>query len=147
MRYTCVDGFLVAAPSQVLLDRAIEQRGNGYTLMRSKGFQDLLPRDGHVNVSAAVWEHLGPAIGPLAQKFAGVIDSKDAREIEAMAAESQPRLVTAYAEDDRIIIGSRGEAGLGSLLGSFISAQNLSVLSRVVEHAHEAHPQGAPQVQ
>jgi hypothetical protein len=146
MRYTFVDGYLIAAPSQVLLDRAIEQRGNGYTLTRSKEFLALLPRDGEVNVSALVWEHLGPTIGPLAERFAGVIDSKEAREIEAMAAESRPRLFTAYAEDDRIVIGSRGEAGLGSLLGSIISAQNLSVLGRIAEHAHHSDSVGAPTV-
>jgi len=144
MRYTFVDGYLVAAPSQILLDRAIEQRRNGYTLTRSPEFQALLPRDGEVNVSALVWEHLGPVVGPLAERFAGVFDSDEAREIEAMAAESQPRLVTAYAEDDRIIVGSRGEAGLGSMLGSIISAQNLSVLGRIADEAHRAHPRGEP---
>ena len=116
MRYTFVDGYLVGAPSQVLLDRAIEQRRNGYTLARSKEFQALLPRDGQVNVSAAVWQHLGPVIGPLAGRFSGIVDSEEARQIEALAAESHPRLITAYAEDDRIVIGSRGEArsGVGS---------------------------------
>ena len=39
MRYTFVDGYLIAAPSRAL-DRpqAIEQRGNGYTLTRSAAF-------------------------------------------------------------------------------------------------------------
>jgi hypothetical protein len=144
MRYTFVDGYLVAAPSQVLLDRAIEQRTNGYTLMRSAAFQELLPRDGHVNVSAAVWEHLGPTIGPLAQKFSGVIDSPQAREIQAMAEESRPHLITAYAEDSSIVVGSRSEAGLGSLLGSIISAQHLSALGRVVDQVHHAHGKETP---
>jgi hypothetical protein len=144
MRYTFVDGYLVAAPSQVLLDRAIEQRTNGYTLTRSAAFQELLPRDGHVNVSAAVWEHLGPTIGPLAQKFTGVVDSPQARELQEMAEGSRPHLITAYAEDKSIVIGSRSEAGLGSLLGSIISAHQLSALGRVVEHVHQAHEKATP---
>jgi hypothetical protein len=146
MRYTFVDGYLVAAPSRVLLDRAIEQRGNGYTLTRSSAFLALLPRDGEINVSAAVWEHLGPTIGPLAGQLSGIVNSEEAREIEAMAAESHPHLVTAYAEGDRIIVASRGEAGLGSMLGSIISAQNLSVLGRVLEHAQHEKLSGATPV-
>ena len=142
MRYTIVDGYLVAAPSRVLLDRAIEQRGNGYTLTRSSAFLDLLPRDGQINVSAAVWEHLGPTIGPLAGKLSGVVNLDEARELEAMATESRPHLVTAYAADDRIVVASRGEAGIGSMLGSLISAERLSVLGRLVEHAQHAKPQG-----
>jgi len=144
MRYTFVDGYFVAAPSQILLDRAIEQRRNGYTLTRSGGFRALLPRDGQVNVSAVVWQHLGPVIGPLAGQFAGVVDSKEARELEAMAAESHPRLITAYAEDDRIVVGSRGESGLGSVLGSIVSAHELGALGRVLERVHEANPNGVP---
>jgi hypothetical protein len=144
MRYTYSDGYLIAAPSRALLDRAIEQRGNGYSLIRSKEFLALLPRDGQVNVSAAVWENLGPTIGPIAGQISGAVDSAQAREIQAMAAESGPHLLTAYAEDDRIVVASRGEAGLGSLLGSIVSAQNLGVLDRALEHARHARAQGAP---
>jgi hypothetical protein len=143
MRYTFTGGYLVAAPSQVLLDRAIEQRRNGYTLARSKKFQDLLPRDGQVNVSAAVWQHLGPVIGPLAGRLSAVVDSKEAREIEAMASESHPRLITAYAEEDRIVIGSRGEAGIGSLLGSVVSAREIGMLGGVLDRLHHAEAKGA----
>ena len=144
MRYTFVDGYFLAAPSQVLLDQAIEQRRNGYTLTRSKAFTDLLPKDGDVNVSAAVWEHLGPSVGPLAEKLSGVVNAGQARELAAMAGESRPHLVTAYAEDDRIVVASRGESGLGSILGSIISAENLGVIGRAFQ---ELHKQGASPVQ
>jgi hypothetical protein len=39
MRYTITDGYLIAAPSRVLIDPAIEQRGNGYTLTRSSAIR------------------------------------------------------------------------------------------------------------
>jgi hypothetical protein len=144
MRYTFVDGYLLAAPSQVILDRAIEQRGNGYTLTRSKEFQALLPRDGEVNVSAAVWQKLGPVVGQLAAGVSGVVDSAEARRIEAMAAESRPHLITAYAAEDRIVVGSRGEAGIGELLGSVIATREIAMLGRLVDgQRHQqapAHP-------
>ncbi|HEX4823690.1 MAG TPA: FecR domain-containing protein [Candidatus Polarisedimenticolaceae bacterium] len=135
MRYTFVDGYLVAAPSQVMIDHAIEQRQNGYTLTRSKEFQALLPTDGEVNVSAAVWQKLGPVVGQLAGQFSAIVDSEEARRLEAMAGESRPRLVTAYAEPQRIVVGSRGEAGIGSLLGSIMSANELQMLGRLAERA------------
>ncbi len=142
MRYAFSDGYLIAAPSRVLIDRAIEQRGNGYTLTRSGPFGALLPADGHVNVSGFLWEHLGPTIGPLAAQVSGVLASADAKALADMAEESKPRLVTAYAEDDRILITSRGGAGLGSMLGSFVSAQRLGAIGEAVAAAR-AHSAGA----
>jgi ferric-dicitrate binding protein FerR (iron transport regulator) len=136
MRYTFSNGYLVAAPSRALLDQAIEQRGNGYTLTRSKDFASLLPADGQVNVSAFVWEHLGPTVGPLASQVTGIVDSDQMKSIEAMAAESHPRLVTAYAEDQKIIVNARGEDGLGSILGTIVSADSLGVLAHAVQQAH-----------
>lgn len=138
MRYTIADGYLIAAPSRVLIDRAIEQRGNGYTLTRSTEFAALLPADGHVNVSAFVWQHLGPTLGPLASKVAGALATDEMKSLEAMAGESGPRLVTVYAEDDLIVISARGDAGLGSLLGSIVSAQSLGTLEHALQHARVA---------
>lgn len=138
MRYTIANGYLIAAGSRVLIDRAIEQRENGYTLTRSKEFAALLPADGQVNMSGFVWEHLGPTVGPLASKVSGALASDQVKEIEAMAAESKPRLITASAEDDRIVIGSRGGAGLGSMLGPIESAHHLSALGSFLMRAHDA---------
>jgi len=138
MRYTFSDGYLIAAPSRALLDRAIEQRGNGYELTRSADFAALLPADGHVNLSAFLWEHMGPTIGPLASRMSGLLAGDELKSLESMASESHPRLVTAYAEDTRIVINSRSEAGLGSLLGSIVSAHSLSTLSHAWAVAHVA---------
>jgi hypothetical protein len=138
MRYTFVDGYLIAAPSRALIDLAIEQRGNAYTLTRSSAFTALLPPDGHVNLSAFVWQHLGPTVGPLASKLSGAVASDKLKQLEAMSAESAPRLVTAYAEDVRIVVISHDDAGLGSLLGSIMSADPLQTLGKVVGHARQA---------
>jgi hypothetical protein len=145
MRYTIVDGYLIAAPSRVLIDRAIEQRGNGYTLARSSEFATLLPADGHVNLSAFVWQHLGPTLGPLASKISGTLATDEMKALEAMAGESRPRLVTAYAEDNLIVVNARGDAGLGSMLGSIVSAHGLGVLGHALDHAREAGGDATPQ--
>jgi hypothetical protein len=138
MRYTIVDGYLIAAPSRALIELAIEQRRNGYTLTRANAFTALLPTDGHVNVSAFVWEHLGPTVEPLMSKLAGTVASEELTALSAIAAESGPRLGTVYAEDDRIVISSRGDAGLGSLLGSMTSGTGLGVLGKIIDHTHNA---------
>ena len=136
MRYTISDGYLIAAPSRALIDLAIQQRGNGYTLIRSAEFTALLPADGHVNVSAFGWQHMGPTLGPLASRLGGALGGEDIQRLEAMAGESRPRLVTAYAEDDRIVIDSRGDASLGSMIGSMLSAQSLGALGHAFAAAH-----------
>jgi hypothetical protein len=97
-----------------------------------------------VNVSAFVWEHLGPTVGPLASKISSALAAGEMKAIEAMAAESRPRLMTAYGEDDRIVISVRGERSLGSMLGSILSAQNLGVLSHVFEQARTPRGAAAP---
>jgi hypothetical protein len=132
MRYTVVDGYLIAAPSRARIELAIEQRGNSYTLTRSSSFTALLPSDGHVNLSAFVWEHLGPTVGPLASKLSGAVAADELKALDAISAESGPRLVIAYAEDDRIVISSHGDAGLGSLLGSVMSAHPLGTLDKIL---------------
>jgi hypothetical protein len=138
MRYTFVDGYLVAAPSRALIDLAIEQRTNGYTLTRASAFTALLPTDGQVNVSAFVWEHLGPTVDPILSRLSGTVSSEELTALSAMASESGPRLVTAYAEDDRIVISSRGEAGLSALLGQMMSGPSLGALGHVLDQAHHA---------
>jgi hypothetical protein len=138
MRYTFVDGYLIAAPSRVLIDRAIEQRGNNYTLTRSSAFTALLPADGHVNMSAFGWEHLGPTLGPLASRLSGALPANELKALQSVTTESRPHLVTAYAEDELIVISSHGEAGLGSLLDSIITAHPLGTLGSILEHARKA---------
>jgi hypothetical protein len=66
----------------------------------------------------------------------GALDTEELKSLQAMTAESSPRLVTAYAEDDRIVINSRGDAGLGSLLGSMVSADSIGTFAHVVALAH-----------
>jgi len=139
VRYTFFDGYLIAAPNRALIDLAIEQRGNGYTLTRSSAFTALLASDGHVNLSAFVWEHMGPTLGPLASMVSGALDANELKTLQSMTAESRPRLVTAYAEDDRIVINSRGDAGLGSLLGSLVSANSVGTFAHVLALAHANH--------
>ncbi len=109
--YTYVDGYLLAAASRALLDRAIQYRSTGYTLARSASFRSLLPRDPYTHFSAVVYHNLGPAIASVAEK-AGQLGV-------ALPTDVKPALFALYGEEDRIELVTNG-----SLLG--LSLNHLS---------------------
>jgi FecR-like protein len=143
LRYTIVDGYLVAAPTRGLLDRAIEQRGNGYSITRATAFTQLLPRDGDVNVSALVWQNLGPALGPIAGRLTGLLADQELQEMKAFAQGAKPSLVTFSATHDRIVLNSQGDAGFGSMLGSLVSMNQIGMMSELLHEAAEKHHEGS----
>ena len=132
--YTFADGYLVAAPSPSMVERALENRSSGYTLGRSSEFAALLPRDSPPDFSGMFYQNLGPALGPLAE-LAGSLEGlspEHRRAVQSAAGDRKPLLVTVYGEEDRIRIASgsdllaitpakllswQGPAGLASLFG------------------------------
>jgi hypothetical protein len=103
---------------------------------------DLLPRDGDVNVSALVWQNLGPSLAPAVAKLAGLIDDQQIRDLNSFASQAKPSLVTLTAKDDRIIIGAQSEPGFGSMLGSVISVNQLGLLSNMLHESAAQHHDG-----
>jgi len=112
--YVFADGYLVAAPSRALLDRAIRNREAGYSLPRSAKFASLLPRDQHANFSAMVYHALGNLLAPLAQGLKGMqgLTPEQRQTVEGAAAAATPSLVLIYDESDRLEL-----AGAGGLFG------------------------------
>ncbi len=118
--YTFSDGYLVAGPSQAIVDRALMTRASGVSLPRSTQFTSLLPRDRQVGFSAAVYRNLSPAAGPLADLLSGLGAEKKALLTQAVG--DGASLTVAYGEPDRIIVAGSTEGGffgqgLGSVLG------------------------------
>ena len=131
--YVFVDGYFVVAPTRALLAQAIQNRRNGYTLARSHRFVALLPHDGYANFSALIYQNLGSALGPLADQlkslggFVGMTEAQR-QSIEAFAANTEPSLVYAYGEPDRIRAGSTGSffgMNLDTLAGPLMIPQLL----------------------
>lgn len=113
--YTFADGYLVAAPTRALVERALGYRASGYTLTHSQDFAALLPRDRYADFSGIVYHNMGPMLGGVA----GLLNSgkglsaEQKKTVEGFAAEiGKPMLITFYGEDDRITLASTG-----SLLG------------------------------
>ena len=100
--YTYDNGFLIAGSSRDLVLRSIDLRNSGYSLVKSDKFRALLPRDGHTNFSAMVYQSLGGVLGSLAAKLANPDQQK------AIEAAGQPSLVLAYGAPDRIELASVG---------------------------------------
>ena len=114
LNYTYADGYMVAAPSRALVDRALRYRETGYTLLRSPRFTAALPADGNANFSALVYHDLAPLLEPLAKRMSGMAQSlpeEQQRALQAMAADAPPTLAYAYAQGDRIVLATNSEGG------------------------------------
>jgi ferric-dicitrate binding protein FerR (iron transport regulator) len=137
VHYVYADGYLVAAPSRALLERALQLRAAGATLVASATFRELLPADGQVNFSALVFHNLGEALAPVAGQLeraaaAAAAGAGGAAEGQAMASrfigQLRPTLAYAYGAEDRILFASSSRpsplglnlkalAGFGGIFG------------------------------
>lgn len=110
--YVFTDGYLLMAPSRVLLDRAIQTRASGNTLARSAGFLALLPHDHYPNVSALLYQNVGASLAPLVQGLGAgtTLTPQQQQAVQSLGAQLKTSLVAAYGESDRITV-----AGTGSL--------------------------------
>ena len=66
--YTFAYGYLVAAPSRALVERAIQHRDAGTSVLNSPGFKATLPEDKQANFSAMFFYNFGQAMAPLAKQ-------------------------------------------------------------------------------
>lgn len=113
LHYTYTGGYLVAAPSRALVERALKYRESGYTLLRSPRFTSTLPADGNVNFSAIFYHDLAPLLEPIAgqmEKAAKDLPEEQQRAIKATA-EAPPTLAYAYAQGDAIVFAADSEGG------------------------------------
>lgn len=108
--YTYVDSYLVAAATQGMLLRAIQNHQNGYTLTRSEKFRALLPRDSYPNFSGLIYHNVGPLIGPIAEQLKSLSGVSEAQKqsLDALQANTGAGLIFAYGEQNRIVISGTG---------------------------------------
>ena len=101
VHYTFTDGYLVAAASRALVQKAIAVRESGRNLARSSRFMELWPADGRTHVSALVYQNLAAIAG--AAGASGLIERRDqGRGLAEVVAQVKPSLVYASGEEDRI---------------------------------------------
>jgi hypothetical protein len=131
IHYTFVDGYLVMAPTEALLNRTISNRMSGISLTRSGRFTRLLPRDQRTNFSAMIYQNAGELLGLLARSSGNVSNATpdQQQQAEELAGKVEPMLVCAYGEPDRIEIASQGSAWnvlMNSFAGSLLSGPRQS---------------------
>jgi len=112
--FTTIDGYLVAAPSQALIDQSIAYRAADVTLAGSGVFQALLPDNGYSDCSALVYRDLGSLIDAIPPEMLGELEFAD-----ALSDGLSQGLVCVFGEDDRITASATGGSliGLASTLG------------------------------
>jgi hypothetical protein len=144
VNYTFVDGYLVAAPSRVLIGEAIARRAQHLGLPESPKFTALLPADGNANFSAIAYQNLGSVVGPLANTLGGAPSSgAQSRLLATLGGGLDPTLVYAYGEPDRIVAASTRPGGLfGSDLQMLLGLQAIFAgreqLHEAIDEVHEA---------
>lgn len=130
--YTFEDGYLVAAPSRALLERALQQRESGVNLASHPKFRDLLGQDGQVNVSAFFYQNLQPVLES-AGKLVPEEMKQNPNQIQNLILGQGPTLIYAYAEDDRILFASTSTSPLG------LNLQTLAGMGGVLGMMDQAH--------
>ncbi|HEX8139807.1 MAG TPA: FecR domain-containing protein [Pyrinomonadaceae bacterium] len=138
VHYAYADGYLVAAPSRALIDRALRYRESGYTLLRSPRFTAQLPSDGNANFSAVLYHDLAPLIEPLAERMAksGKMTEEQQQAVRSLGASTPPTLAYAYAQGDRIVLASNTEGGpFGLSPSSLLGLPNAFAIQHIMQEA------------
>jgi hypothetical protein len=110
VHYAYSGGYLVAAPSRALVMTAIQGRASGGTLSGSERLRALFTPDHDVNVSAIVYQNLGPLVGSLMAAPGSRLSAEQRRSLQALAGDARPTLLCAYGEPDGIRVAGLGGA-------------------------------------
>jgi hypothetical protein len=102
VHYTFVDGYLVAAASQALVQESLRTRSKGDSISRSDKFRALFPVDQHANVSGLIYQNLAPVVAPIA----GQLSAAQLQSIQTLVANTEPSVICAYGDENQIELAS-----------------------------------------
>jgi hypothetical protein len=129
--YTFTDGYMILAPNRAMVKSAIHVHQSGNSLASSGSFHSLMPQDGHANVSALLYQNLGPVVGPVLQQ----LSPSQQQSLQQLAAETKPSVVCAYGDESAIEVASNSRF--------FGLDLNTMVLSTLMKIAHPPQYRGA----
>ncbi|MEQ8954718.1 MAG: hypothetical protein RL120_11345, partial [Gammaproteobacteria bacterium] len=133
--YAFVDGYLVAAPSTGLIDRAINYYQSGSGLPTSGEFQDLLARDGYLDFSAIYFSRLGELMSDVLGSLPSTLTAEQQAAIDSMNTDIGPSMISALALSDRIHIAHSGSTEFPTQMLS-----QLAVFMPYLEDLEEEYP-------
>lgn len=107
--YTFAYGYLIAAPSRTLVERAIRYHDSNISLLQAPKFRATLPDDRQANFSAMFYYNFSQVAAPLAKQ--GVPMPKSPSTALSSIAFGKPVLAYVYALNDRFTISANTEDG------------------------------------
>jgi hypothetical protein len=143
--YSFADGYMVAAPSRVLVDRAMQTRASQYTLLDAPQLSRLMPVDSQLHFSGLAYQDVGSLLGPLAET-ASKLNSQLTPEQQQMVAELSadalaPSLVGVYGETDSIRVVGTTEGGLlGGAFDRLLGAGQMLEMGRMLQSVGSPTP-------
>ncbi len=132
--YAYVEGYLVAAANEALIDRAIGFYKSGSGLPTDSEFQALMARDGYLDYSALFYSRLGEMIGSVMGSLPAVLSEEQQlalSSIDSADTEIGPSLTSVLALPDKIHVAHNG----GSQLPTQVVSQ-LAALLPLIEGAN-----------
>jgi len=119
VHYTFSNGYLIAGPSQALVQEAIRTRSKGDSISHSDNFRALFPVDQHANVSGLIYQNLAPVIAPIANQ----VSPAQLQALQTIVQNSEPSVICAYGDENQIELASTAKT-----LGIDLKALTISAL-------------------
>jgi|TARA_B100000315_G_scaffold218410_1_gene219720 hypothetical protein len=120
LHYAYVDGYLIAAPSNALIDRAIGHYQSGATLLTSDTLWELLPQDGYLGFSGIAYSRMGELTSEFAAYLPGDLTPEQQQAFDEISANALPTISCVYGEVDSIRFVMKGGTdlfGFSDMLG------------------------------
>jgi len=124
--YTFADGYMLAAPSRVLLTKAMAVKASRASITHSPNFIALLPRDHYNNFSAVIYQNLGTTLAPIISLFGGMIPQgrgpagSGPESMIKNLSNMKSTMIAAYGEPDKISVATSGNL-MGLSLSNLIT--------------------------
>jgi Protein of unknown function (DUF3352) len=135
VNYTYNNGYMIVGPSRALVERAIQSRESGSSLLKSAAFTAGLPADGNANFSAVFYHNLSALVPAGLATAAQNLPSGPQQAVKAITADMKPTLAYAYAQGDSITFAANTEGGpFGLGPGTLLGMPNALEMQSIIDH-------------
>jgi hypothetical protein len=108
--YTYAYGYLIAAPTRALVERALQYRESSVSLLNAPRFKATLPEDRQANFSAMIYYDLTSVAGVARKVGEQMIPSGPGGALKSLAS-GKPMLAYVYAQEGRFTFSVNTEEG------------------------------------
>ena len=128
VHYAFVDGYLIMAPSEALIEQAVNYADSGSTILSARRFQELLPTDSYLDFSAVVYSRLSEMFSEILAHLptTPALTDEQLQALEDLSSDGAT-LYGAYGEPDHLRFVTKGPMafpfiGIASLIGAGLQA-------------------------